>query len=168
MKVNYEWWIGYIKGYIQLGMSPDSTSTTNAWPKQAICGRNKCIKIRIRRHLMTTRHKWWLAPLQLHIKVIQRNRTKLRDLWLRTTGNHLSTHWVVTLPARIPTPNHNSLRPQKPHILQDSSETEQTTSKMASHSLRIQHQAYPRAWKADGPIQCAITMTRSMSWQRHR
>ena len=23
MKVNYKWWIGYIKGYIQLGMSPD-------------------------------------------------------------------------------------------------------------------------------------------------
>ena len=91
-------------------MIPRSTGAANAWPKQAICGRNRHIKIHIRRHLTTTRHEWWLAPLQLHIKVIQRNWMKLWDLQLRTTGNHLSTHWVVTLPARIPTPDHNSVR----------------------------------------------------------
>ena len=62
---------------------PRSTNTTNAWPKQAICGRDRHIKICIRRHLMATRHKWWLA----HIKVIQWNQMKLWDLWPRTTGN---------------------------------------------------------------------------------
>ena len=121
----------------------------------------------LRRHLTATRHEQWLAPLQLHIQVIQWNRTKLWDLWPRTTGNHPSTHQVATLSARIPTPDHNSLWPQKPHVLQDHSETEQTTSKMASHFIWIRHQAYPCAWKADGPIRHTIMTTWSMPWWRH-
>ena len=62
----------------------------------------------------------------------------------------MSSKDLATLLSRIRTPNSHPLLPQEPHLLVNSSQTEQETGKVEPVPVKIQSQTHPCPQIADG------------------
>ena len=89
------------------------------------------------------------------------NRTKLWNLWSRTTGYYSSTWRMASLYSRICPYNNNPIRSQELDVLLRSQETKPTASTMVLIPIWIWCQAGPHTWKQNGSIRCTISATRS-------
>ena len=79
---------------------------------------NRCLKTCLWSSAQTTIQWQRLAPLQILIKIIYRNRTELWHRQQRTTGSHQSPRRMVTLTTRITTQSNIAIWSQEPGLLQ--------------------------------------------------
>ena len=84
-----------------------------------------------------------LPPLWIYISLLQCDTTKLWNIWPRAHGYCPRSWNMATLAPRIPFPHGDPIWPQKPHVLQNRPEVNQTTGSMEPIPIRVWSETHP-------------------------
>ena len=130
-------------------------------------------QIHIRWCTPANRLQWRVAPILLLIPIVWSSRTKLRHLRQRTPCYHSWPQDLAPLPTRIIVPSTGLHWPQKSHILQASTETQQETGPMDVGPSRLWPQTHTCSWEQALYPRCLILTTwsnpknRQQQWRGH-